>query len=143
ATAIKANADSNWLAEPNIGQITEYPPTASTAPNITVMVVDTYIFVRGDCFSLVGSSKYSWNINLASLVAVSRLVKAKADTDNAIKVFPTSKGIPNFSIKVPTPSANTLVGPMVLNLSKNSPLVKYAAAIKAITANTPSISIEP
>ncbi|MPM12146.1 hypothetical protein SDC9_58498 [bioreactor metagenome] len=46
-----------------------------------------------------------------SLVAVSRLVKANADTANATNDLPMANGIPNLDMNVPTPFENTLTGP--------------------------------
>jgi hypothetical protein len=96
-----------------------YPPAARYPPIRTVIAVETYIFVSTDGFSFSGSSKNSWNINLPSLVAVSKLVKANADTAKATKDLPISKGIPNLDMKVPTPDENTLTGPP-FNNSVNS-----------------------
>jgi hypothetical protein len=129
------------LEAPNIGQIAlQVPLKASAPPNITVIIVATYLLERAGAHPAVSSSK----AYLPNLVAVSKVVSKKADTVKAPKAIPVCSGNPRLAKKLPIPWAKTPTGPPQLaNPSANHALVNIAAVPKAIVARRPSNNIAP
>ena len=86
ATARRPMAARSWLAAPKSPQILANPPMPREMPRITVMMVAKYGFtmsLRNPSLTSFGfspgSSQNSWNMKRASLVAVSREVRQKAE----------------------------------------------------------------
>lgn len=86
-----------------------------------VITEATYLFAKKDieeeelplllASAVVVSWKNSWKANLPRRAAVSRVVRAKADTANATKVFPAVASMPKLVMKVARPVENTFTGP--------------------------------
>ena len=118
ATANKDNEANNWFVEPNIGHICKSQLLANHRLIRLYRWKDTWAKAL---FFFVVSSKNSLNINLANLVAVSRLVKANADIARAAK-FSYFKGSSNLCHKGSTPLEKTFPGPP-LSLSHSPPVI--------------------
>ena len=121
-------------------------------PQIAVITVATYILDRMFFSPLLLVANSSWNINLPSLVPVSREVRQKQETASMMIVFvaataPAEKPITSkkLAIAVPKITVGEIASrPSISCTAACVPLEESVPiAIREITASTHSISMEP
>ena len=89
--ARSANAARSWFADPNRGQITcHFPDSARTDAAATVITVAIYLLLLNiEPLDSPLFVKNSWNVYLPRRVAVSSVVRAKAETASDVNITPT------------------------------------------------------
>ena len=103
----RTRADNNWLADPNSGQMLEYPIRVRTKPKNRVSRVETYLlqmnFLQPSACSMSSTENSSCKLIRPILATASRLVRARAETHMVMKHWAMYMGTPNIWKKPATP----------------------------------------